>query len=152
MIISWLIDLLSRTQIKILPREDIEQEIDEEVYEHSEYPVSEGGLGGLYAQLQQDGSLEITCLWDKDSVSPELATALGTMLKFLTSGGYDALISKSLESSFQESNKDTQEFITQVLSIWQTENMEKLTTELKQAPVISPLRTFGESNFGGMPG
>jgi len=101
-------------------------------------------LAFITVAIKKDMSLDMMCWWDDIDTDDELSIAFGTMLKFLTSGGYNFLIATSLK----ESDNDP-EFVEKILDIWGANNLTSLADQLKKVPVINPLRTFGESNFGG---
>lgn len=101
----------------------------------------------LSVLMNDDASLDLVCIWNKNYEADDFAFAVGTMLRMMTNGEYDKMIIDSLEREAQTGSKD---FITQVLAVWQLEKDLQQTKGDSDKPVMSPLQTFGESNFGMM--
>lgn len=112
-------------------------------------PANDDNLALVNVALKKDMSLEIACWWDDPDKHKELAFAFGTLLKFLTNGGYDVLIAQSLADSLELDDGISPQFIEEVLTVWKSTDFKKAQEDIKNMPVINPLRTFGESNFGG---
>jgi len=95
--------------------------------------------------MNSDSSLDLVCTWNRAYEEEDFAFAVGTMLKMMTNGEYDEMIIEALKSEGNISKSS--DFITQVLAVWQLDNaLQDKANE--DRPVMSPLQTFGESNFG----
>lgn len=125
---------------------DPESEPEPEFIEEEE----EEDLAYVKVTMKPNMSLEIESWWNEDPEFKELAFAFGTLLKFLTNGGYDTLIATDLHNIIQHGDETTEDFVNQVMKTWKEGlNFKDMQEKLAALPVISPLKTFGESNFGG---
>ena len=121
-------------------KKEIEEEIEEEEVDYDE-------IASINISIQKDMSLEIACWWIDPTEEPQIAYAFGTALKCLTTGAYDFLLAQALAKSFDDKDANAEKFVIEVLSIWNDKDIGG--PQQKDLPVVGPLKTFGESNFGG---
>jgi len=90
--------------------------------------------------VDKTGELIIHCEWDYEYQSEGFSEIIGSILKMLTTGGYDPIITKVMLESVKEDDKIDPKFVENILKFWKN--------ELNDRPIVSPLKTFSESNFG----
>lgn len=105
-------------------------------------------MSSLSMTCKSDGGLELISLWDTQQQTDEMAYIYGTALRNLTNGNYDTLIIKSLVQLIKENPKIKPEFVELVVATWKSDEIQEYVESQQTGPIVSPLRTFGESNFG----
>lgn len=95
-----------------------------------------------------NNEVKFTLLWDKNYQSEKFAILMGSIIKTLTSGGYDEDIVNCLQSA-DTTLKEDKEFVDLVsIGIMTKVHTKEEQETIAKLPVVNPLRTFGESNFG----
>lgn len=106
-----------------------------------EIPEEHEDIANIGFSIDKNGELIVHCEWDYEYQSDPFSQLIGSILKLLTTGVYDIIITQVLLESIKEDKNIDPKFVENIIKYWKEE-------EIQEKPIVSPLKTFGESNFG----
>ena len=122
-------------------RQLMNKEQPQDIKFEGEIPEDREDIAHIGFSVDKTGELIIHCEWDYEYQTEAFAQLIGSILKLMTTGVYDIIISQVLLEAMKEDSKIDAKFVENILKYWKEE-------EINEKPIVSPLKTFGESNFG----
>lgn len=124
---------------------------DESIHEFIEDPPEDNendgeNLCNIGLILDSNKELRFHIDWDHERQNIDFAMEIADIIRTLTSGGYNPSIFSILKDSCNNDENIDKEFVDMLIMYAYKPDQDLL--DYKNLPVINPLRTFGESNFG----
>lgn len=114
---------------------------EKDIQLEGEIPEEQDNIANIGFSVDKTGELAIHCEWDYEYQSDAFSELIGSILRLLTTGVYDIIITQVLLEAIKEDKKIDPKFVENIIKYWKEE-------EVNARPIVSPLKTFGESNFG----